>query len=116
MSQITRHDRNHRRSRAVVHGNTLYIGGQIGTDLDEDITTQTRQALEQVDRLLAAAGTNRTKLLSVTLWIKSMDDFNAMNAVWDAWIDTDEPPARCCGRVEMANPRILFEITAVAAI
>ena len=116
MSQIIRHDRNHRRSRAVVHGNTLYIGGQIGTDLDGDITVQTQQALAQVDKLLAEAGTDRSKVLSVVLWIKSMDDFAAMNAVWDAWIDTDNPPTRCCGQVEMANPRILFEITAVAAI
>ncbi|CAE6959314.1 RidA family protein [Paraburkholderia domus] len=116
MLEINRLEKNSRRSRAVVHGNTVYLGGQVGTDLDGDIKTQTQQALEQVDRLLTAAGSERKKVLSVTIWLKTMDDYEDMNAVWDEWIDGDEPPARCCGKVDMADPRIRFEITVAAAI
>ncbi|MGU7771650.1 RidA family protein [Burkholderia sp. MR1-5-21] len=116
MSQIVRLDKNSRRSRAVVHGNIVYLGGQVAPDLDGDITAQTQQALAQVDRLLDAAGSERRKVLSVQIWLKTMDDYDAMNAVWDKWIDADEPPARCCGVVEMADPRIRFEMTVTAAI
>ena len=116
MSEVIRLDQNSRRSRAVIHGNTVYLGGQVATDFDADITVQTQQALAQVDRLLDAAGTDRRKVLSVEIWLKTMDDYDAMNAVWDEWIVPNEAPARCCGVVPMADPRILFEITVVAAI
>ncbi|RDU95861.1 RidA family protein [Trinickia dinghuensis] len=114
MSEISRIGA--RGSRVVKHGNTLYIGGQTATDLDGGITVQARQALEKVDRLLALADSGRTKVLSATLWLKSMSDYQAMNAVWDEWIDQDHPPVRCCGAVEMADPRMLFEVIVTAAI
>jgi enamine deaminase RidA (YjgF/YER057c/UK114 family) len=112
---IRRLNKHARGNRAVVHGGTVYLGGQTATDLDGDITAQAREAFEKVDRLLALAGSDRRKLLSAVLWLRSMDDYAAMNAVWEAWIDADEPPVRSCCRVDMADPRMLFEVIVVAA-
>ncbi|MGU7771607.1 RidA family protein [Burkholderia sp. MR1-5-21] len=116
MSDIIRLEESARLSRAVIHGNTVYLAGQLPTDRDADVTVQTQQALEQVDRLLALAGTNRKKILNATIWLKTMADYAAMNAVWDAWLEGAGAPARCCGQVEMADPRLLVEIMITAAI
>ncbi|HEY4249852.1 MAG TPA: RidA family protein [Roseomonas sp.] len=115
MSDITRLDQNARRSRAVVHGDTVYLGGQTADDRAADIAGQTRQVLAKIDEMLAAAGTDRSKLLNITIWLKSMADFAAMNAVYDAWVVPGQTPARCCGQVELALPEIKVEIMAIAA-
>lgn len=116
MSNIKRLESNGRGSPITMHGNTVYFGGQTATDLEGDVTAQAKQAFAKVDRLLALAGTERKNILFATLWLKSMDDYDAMNAVWDAWVDRDSPPSRCCGRVDMADPRMLFEVMVVAAL
>ena len=115
MSTITRLNKNTRGNRVVVHGDTIYLGGQTATNLEAGIQDQVREAFAKVDSLLALAGSSRQKILSVTLWLKSMEDYAAMNAVWDEWIDSNEPPVRSCARVEMANPRMLFEVIVTAA-
>ncbi|MBR0643076.1 RidA family protein [Plastoroseomonas hellenica] len=115
MTDITRLDQNARRSRAVIHGDTVYLAGQTADDRSADIAGQTRQVLAKIDEMLAAAGTDKSRLLNVTIWLKSMADFNAMNAVYDAWVVPGHTPARCCGQVELAVPDIRVEIMAIAA-
>ncbi len=104
-----------RMSGAVVHGNTVYLAGQVGNP-GEDVTAQTRTVLSEVDRLLAAAGTDKSKILQATIWLSDMKDFGAMNAVWDAWVDPDNKPARATGESKLAAPEYLVEIIVIAAV
>jgi enamine deaminase RidA (YjgF/YER057c/UK114 family) len=115
MTEITRLDQNARRSRAVVHGDTVYLAGQTADDRSADIAGQTRQVLGKIDEMLAAAGTDKSKLLNVTIWLRDIADFNGMNAVYDAWVVQGHTPARCCGEVKLAAPDIRVEIMAIAA-
>ena len=109
MSQtITRLDQNTRRSRAVIHGDTVYLAGHTAADRSQDIGGQTRQ-------VLADAGTDKSRLLNVTIWLSSMAHFAGMNEVYDAWIVPGQAPARCCGALELAAPDILVEIMVTAA-
>ncbi|MBU2961652.1 RidA family protein [Citreicella sp. C3M06] len=109
-------DNNGRRSRAVLANGVLYMGGQVADDWSADAAEQTRQALARIDALLAEAGGDRSAVVSATIWLKSMDDYKAMNAVWDGWVNRDAAPARACGVVEMADPRILVEIIPTAVL
>ncbi|MBC8131326.1 MAG: RidA family protein [Rhizobiaceae bacterium] len=104
-----------RMSAAVVHGDTVYLAGQVG-EPGEDVTQQTKTALGEVDRLLAAAGSSKSKILSATIWLADMTDFARMNAVWDAWIDPENPPARATGESRLASPKYLVEVIVVAAL
>ncbi len=112
---IRRIEPGHRMSAAVVHGNTVYLAGQVGNP-GEDVTSQTKTVLAEIDRLLAAAGTDKSKILQATVWLASMKDFGAMNAVWDAWVDPDNKPARATGESALATPEYLVEIIVIAAI
>lgn len=113
---MKRIDKNARRTRAIVANNTVYMGGQVGKNWDADIRTQTREALEGIDALLAEAGSSREKVVSVTIWLKTMDDYDAMNEVWDEWIDNDNPPCRACAVAPMADERILVEFIPTAIL
>lgn len=115
MSTIVRIDQNHRRSRASVFGDIVFLAGQVADDKNGDITIQTRQALAKVDDMLAQAGTDKSRALSVQIWLKTMDDFTAMNAVYDNWVVPGDAPTRCCGKVELADPAYLVEIVVIAA-
>lgn len=115
MSAITRIDQNARRSRASVFGDLVFLAGQVADEKTGDIASQTRQALAKVDDMLSRAGTDKSRLLSVQIWLKSMADFDAMNAVYDAWVVPGDAPTRACGRVELADPGYLVEIIAIAA-
>lgn len=112
---IRRIEPGRRMSAAVVHGNTVYLAGQVGNPGD-DVTQQTQTVLAEIDRLLAEAGTDKSKLLSTTIWLADMKDFGAMNAVWDAWVDPANPPARATGESALAGPEYRVEIIVVAAI
>lgn len=113
---MKRIDRNHRRSRAVVVGNMVYLGGQVADDRSTGIEAQTKATLAKIDALLAEAGSSRDRLISATIWLKTMDDYDGMNRVWDSWIDPENPPARACGEVRMAYDDIRVEIIATATI
>lgn len=113
---ITRLDQNARRSRAVIHNGTVYLAGHTADDRSADAAGQTRQVLAKVDEMLTASGTDKSKLLNVTIWLQHMQDFQAMNEVYDAWIVQGQAPARCCGSVELAAPDILVEIMVTAAL
>ena len=111
---ITRIDTGPRMSQAVIHGDTIYLAGQVG-EPGQDIAEQTRTALAEVDALLAQAGSDKSKLLMVTIWLADMADFAAMNAVWDPWIADVAAPARATGEAKLASPDYLVEVIAVAA-
>ncbi|MBB3949776.1 RidA family protein [Aureimonas jatrophae] len=111
---IQRLEAGRRMSGAVVHGDTVYLSGQVG-NAGDDVTQQTVTVLERVDALLAAAGTDKSKLLQATIWLADMNDFGAMNAVWDAWVDPANTPARATGESKLAAPDYLVEIIVVAA-
>lgn len=105
-----------RMAGAVVHGDTVYLAGQVG-DPTGDLAAQTRSALAEVDRLLEAAGSSKSKILSAQIWLKDISDFAAMNAVWDAWIDPANPPARATmGKADLATPDYLVEVIVVAGL
>jgi enamine deaminase RidA (YjgF/YER057c/UK114 family) len=104
-----------RMSRAVVHGDRVYLAGLTAGDTAQDIKSQTQQILDKIDTYLAQAGTDKTRLLSANLWIKDMAMFAEMNSVWNAWVDPENPPARACVKAEMARPDVLVEIMVTAA-
>lgn len=110
---INRLESSHRMSQAVVHGNTVYLAGQVAKG--DSVSAQTQGILAQIDALLANAGTDKSQLVSATIWLCSMDDFAEMNAVWDAWVDTANPPARACVESpRLATPEFQVEIMVVA--
>jgi len=112
---ITRHHGNQRMSQIVIHGDTIYLAGQVAADASADITVQTQQVLQKVDDLLAEAGSDNSKILSAQIWIASMGHFAAMNAVWDAWVPDGCAPARACIEARLASPELLVEVGIVAA-
>ena len=106
-----------RMSQVVVHGDTLYTAGQVAQSAPGDsVTRQTECVLEQIDALLAEMGTDKSKLLSATIWLTDMDTFNEMNAVWDAWVSAGNTPARACVDARLAVPQYSVEIAVVAAL
>ena len=116
MNDIKRFDPGPRMSKAVIHNGTVYLMGCVARDREADIETQTRQVLERIEANLAEAGTSKDKLLSVTIYIADMAEFQAMNAVWDAWVDGPNAPARTTVEAKMAAPSIKVEMTAIAAV
>lgn len=111
---ITRIGSGPRMSQAVIHGDTVYLAGQVGTE-GADIATQARDALASVEALLAEAGSDKSRILSVTVWLADMADFAAMNAVYDAWVDRDNLPARATGEAKLATPGYKVEFIVTAA-
>lgn len=105
-----------RLSGAVVHGSTVYLAGQVASDVSAGVKGQTEQILKRIDELLSAAGTDKSKLLSATVWLADMRGYDEMNAVWDAWVDRSNLPARATVEAKLAGPRYLVEIAGIAAI
>lgn len=116
MSKIERFETNARMSHTVIHGNTVYLAGAIAEDLQGDITAQSRQALAEVERLLALAGSDKSRLLTTQIWLRDLPrDFAGMNAVWESWLPAQAAPARATCQAEMADPAILVEFIVTAA-
>lgn len=113
---IRRIDVGERMSQAVVHGNTVYTAGQVAQRAPgASVTAQTQDILARIDELLAEAGSDKTKILSATIWLTSMDDFAEMNAVWDAWVSPGNTPGRACVESRLAAPQFTVEIGVIAA-
>lgn len=110
---IERHKPGSRMSQAVVHKGMVFLAGQVGTP-GASTAEQTRSALAKVDELLAMSGSDKSQMLSANLWLTDMADFAEMNAVWDAWIDRANPPARACVEAKLASPELRFEVMIVA--
>ena len=83
-----------RMSQAVVHGNIVYLAGQVADDPSQDVAGQTRQVLAAIDRLLAEAGTDKTRILSATIYLADIGTFAQMSSVWDSWVPQGHTPAR----------------------
>lgn len=111
---IIRLDEGPRMSEAVIHGDTIYLAGQIGAP-GESVTAQTKAALAEIDALLERTGSDRNHLLNATIWLADMADFQEMNAVWDAWIAGGRAPARATGESKLATPDYKVEIIIIAA-
>ena len=112
---IQRHHVGKRLANMVVHSGTIYLAGQVADDLSADITTQAKQVLAQIDRLLGEAGSNKSRILSATIYLPDMNDFAAMNAVWEAWVPPGEPPARATVQAKLAASGYKIEIQVIAA-
>lgn len=104
-----------RMSQAVIHGETVYLAGQVADDTSADPAGQTRQILAKIDALLAEAGTSKDKLLQAAVWLADVNDYDAINVVWDAWVAPGAPPARACIGAPLAGPEYRIEIGAIAA-
>lgn len=105
-----------RMSQAVMHGGQIHIAGQVADDRKASLEEQTRQVLAKIDALLKEAGGSKSKLLSVNVFLPHIGDFDAMNAVYDAWIDPANPPARACVEARLADPDLKVEMTAVGFV
>jgi len=115
---ITRKESNNRMSQIVVHGDTVYLAGQVAQNAKAGtITAQTEDILSAIEKLLSAANSDKAHILSTTIWLTRMDDFAEMNAVWDAWVDTSNPPARACVESpRLATTDFQVEIMVTAAV
>ncbi|WP_317055453.1 RidA family protein [Roseovarius rhodophyticola] len=114
MSDITRHHTGDRMSQIVIHGETIYLAGQVGNKGDS-VAAQTQTCLDKVDALLAEAGSDKTRILQTTIWLDDMGDFAEMNGVWDAWVAKGHAPARACGEAKLAHPDLKVEVLVTAA-
>ena len=113
-NDITRYGTGPRMSEAVAYNGILWVAGQVGAP-GASVTEQTRQCLAEVDRILAGAGIDKTRILSTQIWLADMADFAEMNAVWDKWVDGKDAPARATGEAKLATPDYKVEIIIVAA-
>ncbi|MDQ2080426.1 RidA family protein [Xanthobacteraceae bacterium Astr-EGSB] len=113
---IKRFDVGPRMSQAVVYGGAVHISGQVADDRKAGVESQTAQVLAKIDALLKQAGSDRSKLVAVNVFLPHIVDFDAMNKVYDAWIDPKNPPARACVEARLADPDLRVEMTAIAAV
>ena len=113
---ITRHHTGARMSQMVIHGDTIYLAGQVASDTTADITTQTQQVLDKIDALLADAGSDKSKILTAQIWLANIAHFRLMNSIWDAWVAEGNTPARACIEARLATPDYLVEVGVVAAL
>ena len=105
-----------RMSQAVIHGNTVYLAGVVARNAaKKSMTDQTKDVLATIDGYLKQAGTDKSKLLSTTIYITDMKQFAEMNAVWDAWVSPGNTPARATVEAKLASPDYCVEIMVVAA-
>lgn len=114
-SDIKRIGTGARMSEGVCYNGIIWLAGQVGTPGDS-VADQTRTCLAEVDRILAEAGTDKTRILSAQIWLASMADFAAMNSVWDQWVPQGHTPARATGEAKLAAPEYLVEVIVTAAL
>lgn len=118
MSEIERMHTNARMSKFIRHGGLVYLCGQTAGGSREataDVSAQTCEVLSRVDALLSEAGSDRSRILSATIYLRDIKDFDAMNAVWEAWLPQAAAPARTTVEARLASPSLLVEVTVVAA-
>ena len=112
---INRHEQAGILSQAVEYGSTVYLAGVVAKDLNKDAKGQTQEVLADIDRLLGKCGSNKSKLLSATIWVTDIRNRAPMNEVWTGWVDPKNMPARACVEAKLADLRALVEIMVVAA-
>lgn len=105
-----------RMSKAVVHGDTVYLAGQVADKaVGKSVTEQTTEILSIIDTLLAEAGTDKTKMLMVNIWLADISTFAEMNAIWDKWVPQGNTPGRATVEAKLATPAHTVEIAVIAA-
>lgn len=112
---IERIENGQRFCRVLRHNGTVYLAGMTADDLSSDTTSQTEQVLAKIDHYLAAAGSDKTKLLSAVIWLRDIADFELMNKAWDAWIDRSAMPVRATVEARLAGDGYRVEIMVTAA-
>ena len=112
--QIRRYENGKRMSQAVVHGGLAFLAGQVAGDPSQDVKGQTAQILAKIDRLLEQVGSDKTKILSASIWLADYTTFDDMNAIWDAWVPDGHAPARACVESKLALPQYTVEIAVIA--
>ena len=113
---IQRFDVGIRMSEMAVHNGTVYLAGQVASDASQGIEGQTRQVLGMVDALLARAGSDKTKILRVQIFLADLKDFTAMNSVWDSWVVPGNTPPRATVQAALAKPEWKIEVVVTAAV
>ena len=112
--EIERFDVTPRMCDAAAYGSMVFVSGQVPATLDATIEQQAGEVLARLDAMLQRAGTDKSRLLTVTIYLSDFRHYTGMNAAWDAWVDRERPPARDCFKVELANPGWKVEIAATA--
>jgi enamine deaminase RidA (YjgF/YER057c/UK114 family) len=113
---ISRIDPGKRLAGAVKHNNTLYLSGQVADTETGSVEVQTREVLAKIDDLLKKAGSSKSKLLMINVYLPNIADFAEMNKVYDAWLDTANLPARATVETRLASPNLRVEMSAIAAV
>lgn len=111
---IQRHGTTRRYSDSVVYNGTIYLV-EVPANLDADIRGQAANLLESLERLLLQAGSSKSRLLMVTIYLSDMENYAAMNEVWEAWLPEGAAPARACIEARLADPRFKIEVVVTAA-
>ena len=114
MADITRIETGKRMSQAAVYDGLVWLAGQCGT-AGENITEQTRETLEKVERLLVEAGSDKTRILNTTIWLANIKDYDEMNTVWDEWVPEGVAPTRSCGESRLGGIGYDVEVICIAA-
>ena len=116
MSEIKRINVGKRMCDAAVHNGVVYLAGQVADDTSQDVKGQTAQVLATIDRLLGEAGSDKTRMLQVQIFLSDIANFPAMNEVWDAWVPQGHTPPRATIESRLATPAYLVEIKVIAAV
>lgn len=103
-----------RMSDAVIHGDTVYLSGQVASTLSADITVQTQEVLAKIDKILAGLGGSKADVVSAQIWLSDMQYFAGMNQVWEQWVEEGTAPARATCEAALASPDIKVEIIIIA--
>ncbi|MCL4721675.1 MAG: RidA family protein [Gammaproteobacteria bacterium] len=115
-AEISRLHTGPRMSEAAIARGLVFLAGQVAEDDQQDITGQTRQVLASIDRLLAEAGTDKSRVLMAQIFLVDLADFAAMNAVWEGWVSPGNAPARATVQARLARPGWKVEILVTAAL
>ncbi len=105
-----------RMSQAVSCNGFVFVAGQVANDRKAGIEAQTADVLAKVEALIVEAGSSKSKLVAVNVFLPHITDFEAMNGVYDRWIDPERPPVRACVEARLADPDLRIEITAIASL
>lgn len=111
---ITRHEPSKILSKVVEANGFVFTAGVVADDANLDTKGQTRQILDEIDRLLKLCGTDKSKVVSATIWVTDIRNRDAMNEVWNAWTGGQNLPGRACIEARLADPRLLVEIAVIA--
>jgi enamine deaminase RidA (YjgF/YER057c/UK114 family) len=115
--KIDRIEMGPRISAVVRYNGMAFVSGQIpAKSIGEDIRVQTQEVLARVESLLSTAGSDKTKLLSASIWLADIADFGPMNQIWEQWIDADHKPARATVGAALSSPGFAVEISVIAAV